>query len=121
MGDLNKFQIKKGDILVLEGNIEFSQCELRIKRAIKIHVTIGYIGYKDGNIDELGWKIFRDKWTNNKTRSIFQSIIGCIKKSKSNSTETMIELHNFNTIRAYPAEYFPGKQTKALWLKKKSY
>ena len=64
----------------------------------------------DGNFVEFGWQIFRDKWTDNETRSIVQSIIGRINKAKLSSTETCIELHNCKTIRAYPGEYFPEKK-----------
>ena len=47
MGDLNDFQIEKGDILILEGNIQFSRGEILSNlRAIEIHVPIRYNGYK---------------------------------------------------------------------------
>ena len=117
LGDLNEFQIEKGDILVIDGNIEFSRCNLRSLRAIEIHVPIGYIGYTDGNIEELGWRIFRNKWTSEETQSIAKWIIECIKKAKLSSTETWSEVNECKTIRAYPAEYFPLKKEEALRIK----
>ena len=47
IGDLNEFQIEKGDILILEGNIQFSRGEILSNlRAIEIHLQIGYNGYE---------------------------------------------------------------------------
>ena len=57
IGDLNDFQIEKGDILILEGNHRLSRGEILSNiRAIEIHVPIGYNRY-ESKIISRDWEI----------------------------------------------------------------
>ena len=73
----------------------------------------------DGNFNVLEWQIFCKRWATLETRSIVQSILGCIEKTKLISSRIWMEIHDYSTNRAYPEKYFPNKNSEDLRLKTK--
>tara|TARA_B110000977_G_scaffold138575_1_gene175966 strand:- start:1 stop:519 length:519 start_codon:yes stop_codon:yes gene_type:complete len=71
----------------------------------------------NGNLNEWGWQIFRKQWTTQETRSIVQSINGCIVKEKFDSSKIWMGIDDCLTNRVYPANYFPSKKYEDLRLK----
>ncbi len=65
----------------------------------------------------MGMADISQKWTTPETRSIVQSINGCIKKEELNSSEIWMGIDDCLTNRVYPANYFPSKKYEDLRLK----